>query len=503
MSGWLRPVETFEEREVRTGLRMLLWDGAFGQMAFAFTLGPFMIAFAVLLGASNLVVGLIGAIGPLSQALQIPVVFLVERTRQRKMLTVVSAFVARSMWVLVAAVPLWVPPPWRVSSFLALLAIYFGLSAITGCAFTSWIRDVVPEHLMASFFSKRMMLATAAGAVVSLLGGMGVDLYKAHFGNAYGAYALIYFAGALSGYAGVFALARVPEPPMRTAPRNGIMQVVSTPYGDLNFRALVMFLGAWCFATNFSGPFFPVYMIKNLHLNMTWVLGLTVLSQVSNLVFFHVWGRISDRFNNKSVLNLTVPMYFLCLLLWPLMSTPGHHTALAMAIAFHAFGGIATAGVALAANNLVLLSAPRGGATPYLAFNALVQGIAASIAPIVAGCAADLFDQYDLSIVLNWRITDPAHPLAIAVPALHLRGLDFVFLLSFVFGLYAIHRLLAVREEGEVPHSIVRREFFAEVERLVRNVSTVAGLRSIGEFFSSPSREDDRDKTAAADRNDS
>lgn len=479
----------FEEPEVRQALKMLHWDAVFSQITFVLTMGPFMITFGVLLGASNLVVGLLGAVGPLSQILQIPAVLLVEHTRQRKRITVLSAFVGRGIWFIVATAPLWTPGPWRVWPFLLLLSGYYVLNAITGCAFGSWVRDAVPENRMATFFSKRMMLATAAGAGVSLLAGMGVDLYKAHFGDALGAYAIIYLAGAVTGYMGLIALSRVPEPEMRPVPRGGILQVFSTPYADLKFRALVLFIGSWFFAINFSGPFFAVYMVKNLQLSMTWILGLTVLSQLANVFSFRMWGRICDRYNNKSVLNFAVPMYFLCLLLWPLMNTPGHRMALVMAIVFHALAGIATAGVNLSANNLLLQSAPRGRATPYLAFNALVQGVAASIAPIVAGCAADLFDQYDLSIVLNWRVSDPAHPLALSVPALHLHGLDFVFLLSFIFGLYAVHRLLAVREEGEVPHSIVRRELFAEIERFVRNVSTVAGLRSVGEFLGMDSEE--------------
>jgi hypothetical protein len=63
-----------------------------------------------------------------------------------------------------------------------------------------------------------------------------------------------------------------------------------------------------------------------------------------------------------------------------------------------------------------------------------------------------------------------------------LRGLDFLFIASFVFGLYAMHRLLAVREEGEVEEDIVKGQFYAEVRKGVRHVSNVAGLRYLMYF---------------------
>lgn len=477
MLHWLLPKETLQDEEVHRGLRMLHMDAVFAQMMAAFTVGPFMIAFAVLLGAPNVVIGLLGAIGPLSQIIQIPAILLVERTGMRKALTIGTASVARSVWIAVASIPLWVPEAWRIYAFLGCLMVFFGLTAVTSCAFASWIRDVIPEEVMTSFFSKRMMFATAAGASVSLLAGMGVDAYHAWFGEALGAYSIIYGLGALAGFIGLHALGNIPEPKMTPPAVHGFRAALARPFQDLAFRNLTFFLGAWCFAANFSGPFFAVYMLRRMELNMTWLLGLTVLSQMMNIISFRIWGRIADRFNNKSVLNMAVPLYFFCLLLWPLMSSWGVQAAMVLVVVFHMLAGIATAGVALAANNMTLLRAPRGEATPYLAVSALIQGAAASIAPIIAGLAADTFDRHAVSIDFHWHYEDMHQPMDLMFSAIRIHGLDFIFLISFVFGLYAIHRLLAVHEEGEVSEAVVRREFFVEVERVARKVSTVAGLR--------------------------
>ena len=54
--------------------------------------------------------------------------------------------------------------------------------------------------------------------------------------------------------------------------------------------------------------------------------------------------------------------------------------------------------------------------------------------------------------------------------------------MAFIIGLFSLHRLSHVKEEGEVKESIALQEFFAEVRRNVRNFSTVGGLRQIRGF---------------------
>jgi hypothetical protein len=58
----------------------------------ALTGGAFLVAFALSIGASNKVIGLLAAIGPMAQLLQIPAVALVDKIRLRKLITIVAVF---------------------------------------------------------------------------------------------------------------------------------------------------------------------------------------------------------------------------------------------------------------------------------------------------------------------------------------------------------------------------------------------------------------------------
>ena len=481
MFGWLRPKDSLDEADVNRGLRMLMSSGICAQTMAVLTGGAFLVAFALLLGASNKIIGMLAAIGPLSQLLQLPSIFIVDRTGLRKVLFVISAFFSRVSLVVVAIVPWLVPLEHRLGVFIAALLFHFGLGAVSGCAFNSWIRDLIPEDIMGRYLAKRMAASVAVGAVLSLIAGVGVDFYRRYVTPEIGVYSILFLIGAGFGLLGLVFFGRTPEPKMAPAAKAGVLAVLSRPFKDRKFRPLLIFLAAWNFAVTLASPFFVVYMLKRLELSMTWVMGLVVLSQMVNVLFLKLWGKLADRFTNKSVLAASGPMFMVSTLLWVFTTMPEKHfLTIPLLIIIHALAGMSTAGVTLCAGNMALKTAPRGAATSYLATNAIISGLAATAAPIIAGFGADWFADHELSLNLRWASISAAKELQL--PAFNLRGLDFLFIISFILGLYALHRLLAVKEEGEVKEEIVRTHLFAEVRRSVQQVSSVAGIRYLTYF---------------------
>lgn len=473
------PKPKLEPPEVERGLKLLLVDGVSSQVMTSLTGGAFLVAYALLLGASNTVIGLIASIGPLTQALQIPAIALIERTRRRKLLAVTSSLASRSFWVLIAILP-WLSGRVQLATLLTCIALYASFGTIASCAFNSWKRDLVPEKIMGRYLAQRLTLATAVSAVLTFAASAAIDHTTARFAEPSQVYSVLFAAGALFGFFGVWALSRVPEPEMAPSSGASLYKILTEPLRDTNFRKLLVFLGSWNFAVNLAAPFFSVYMIKTLGLPMRWVLGLSIASQIGNVLFYRMWGRLADRFSNKSVMGVSGWLFVLTIVAWPFTTLPDTYVlTYPLLVAIHLLAGISTAGVNLSAAGLALKAAPRGKATAFLATNAIISGAAATVAPIVAGLASDYFEGERLSLTLQWS-RDAAS--RINLTALDLQGLDFLFVFSFVFGLYALHRLLAVTEQGEVEEDVVVGELYGEVRRVVRSVSNVAGLRQLTEI---------------------
>jgi len=343
------------------------------------------------------------------------------------------------------------------------------------------MRDLIPQNILGSFFSKRMRIATGVGIALSILAAVYIDFWKKVLADhELEGYSVLFFAGFCAGALGLYFLSVTPEVRM---PESGekirIFRMFYEPFRNENFRKLMAFLCSWNFAVNLAGPFFMVYMLKRLGLSMSFIVGLSVVSQVMNFAFLKVWGRFTDRFSNKSVLAISGPLFILSILAWTFTTMPEKYfLTIPLLIAIHMVIGLSSAGVSLASGNISMKLAPKGQATAYLATNTVVNSIAAGIAPILGGKFADFFAGRELAWTLNYK--GPGGEFALST--LNLQQWDFFFALAFLIGLYSLHRLAMVKEEGEVEEKIVAQELLAEVRSQVRILSSIEGLRQMISF---------------------
>jgi MFS family permease len=473
--------DNLTEAQVQSGLSYVIKDGVASQAMGILTGGAFLVAFAVKLGASNFVIGLLAAIGPLSQLLQLPSIYLVEKIRNRRAITVVAAALSRLCWLIIALSPFIFPPKFAIAVLLVLLAAVSAFGAISGCSWNSWMRDLIPENIMGTFFSKRMQIATGIGIVLSVLAALYLDFWKKYFAaQELAGYSILFLVGFAAGLFGLLFLIRTPEarmPEVHEKPK--ILKLLSQPFRDENFRKLIAFMCSWNFAVNLAGPFFMVYMLKRLGLSMSFIIGLSIVSQIMNFLFLKIWGKYTDRFSNKSVLAISGPLFIFSILAWTFTTMPEKYVlTIPLLIIIHVVMGLSSAGVSLASGNISLKLAPKGQATAYLAANTIANSIAAGIAPVLGGKFADFFAGRELA----WTLKYTAPGGEFTLPTLNLQQWDFFFAFAFIIGLYALHRLAMIKEAGEVEEKIVAQELFTEVRSQVRTLSSFEGVKQMVGF---------------------
>ncbi len=470
-------MEPFTSATLDRALRLVLWDSVASEAMGTLTTGVFLAGLAVALDASNVLIGVLAAIPFLVQLLQIPAVLLVERLRQRRRVAVAASALGRCFLLAVAAAPL-LPGPAAIALVAGALAVHQGLGAVSGCAWNSWMRDLVPEDRYGRFFGLRNLMTTTFSLLLSLAAGAAIDAWKHRAPeSAIFAYSALFATGATAGLIGAVLLARTPEPPMAPPPvAQRPLALLAEPFHDGNFRRLIAFLAAWNFAVNLAGPFLTVYMLRTLGMPMAMVVGLNVVSQVANLAFLQVWGRLGDRFGSRAVLRLTAPLFLVCLLAWSLTGQPWLSGALLpLLVVLHALMGLSTAGVGLASGNIAMKLSPAGHATAFLAANGVVTSVSASLASLLGGAGADFFAVHQLSLSIRW--TGPAANLAFE--ALTFQSWTFFFGLAAVLGFLSLRLLARVEEHGELTDGIAIPQLMAETRRSLHSLSSAAGLQKL------------------------
>lgn len=471
----LSPAEVLSKEERERGLSRIVLDGLATHAMVTLTSGIFLVGYALELGASNLAIGILAAIPPLAALAQLPSVLLINRIRNRRLICLVTSGCSRLSWALIALLPFFFSPHSTVGMLILLLAVYSIVSSIGRCSWNSWMRDLVPREILGSFFSRRWSIAMAFGIPLSLASGYFIDLWKkAHPESAISAYFIVFMVGVAAGILGLFFLAGIPEPGMQTPQAGTFRALLENACSNSNLRNLLCFLGLWNFAVNLAAPFFTVYLLRFIGLDMATVTLLAVISQVISVLSYPFWGSVIDRYGNKPTLYISGPLFMCCLIGWTFTTMPGPHPfTLPLLVLLHAIMGISTAGVVLSSGYIGMKLAEPREATAQLAVIGVINSIFAGIAPVIGGLFVDLFLAQELTWTLAWRY----HDQILAIQTLSLQGWDFFFVFAFIIGLFSILRLRQVQEEGEVASATAMQDLLMQVRREMRNLSTVGGLR--------------------------
>lgn len=474
----LRPSPELSQDEVERGLSRVIFDGLTTHAFVTLTSGIFLTAFALELGASNIVIGLLAAIPPLAELVQIPAVRIIEKIRNRRLITVVSSVCSRGLWILIALIPFLFSPKAGITCLVLFLIVYSCISSVKHCCWKSWMRDLIPDQILGMFFSRRMALSFSLAIVLSLCAGYFLDAWENGGRALVTGYSVIFLCGSFIGLAGIWFLAGTPEPTMIITHDHSVRRRLTDWFSDANFRNLIIFLCLWSFSVNLAAPFLTVYLLKRLSLDISVIILLYIISQVCSILSFPLWGYIADRFSYKSVLMVTGPTFLLCFVALTFTNFPDpHFLTMPLLVGIHMVMGLSTAGVTLAAGNIGLKLAPKGSATSYLAGISMFTALAAGIAPIVGGYFVDHLAECELAWNLTWR----SPGLQVTIPTLQLQHWDFFFIVAFVLGLYSIHRLRYVKEEGEIDEPIFISSLIAYGKEM-RNFSTAGGIRNILRF---------------------
>jgi len=292
---------------------------------------------------------------------------------------------------------------------------------------------------------------------------------------------VLLFGALFLGLASPTFMSLMPEPLMQPVPgpQPSLWQRLTAPVRDRNFRQLIQFLFFWGFASNLAIPFFAVYMLVRLGFPLSWVIALSILSQLFNILFLRVWGRFVDRFGSKAVLSLCASLYLLVILGWIFTTMPERYfLTIPLLVLLHIFAGIANAGVTLTVGTIGLKLAPKGEATPYLAGASLAINLGAGLGPLCGGLLADFFAVRQLNLTFTW--IDPAS--FIELPAVSIIGYDFLFGIAFLFGVLTLGTLATIREEGETSREVVLESLFFPTREQSRPVSSVPAYNLFGNF---------------------
>ncbi len=350
--------------------------------------GSILTAYALLLGAGNFEIGILGAVPFIGNLIHIFVSWLLEKGYSVKQISVLSSFMARPFYLLAAGLVFFEGQSWAVPALILFLIGAYCIGNIAGGAWRPWMKELVPDSIMGRFFAHRfryMMVAKIVCFTVAYFMLKYVQDYAPQ--NEIDVYAILLIIAFCIGLYGAYTLTQVQDVVLNRRMEMSFIQKVLFSLKNKPFVQMMSALGSLNFAVNFVTPFITVFMLEQLDIPMSTVILLTVFSWVVYTIIIKKQGRLADKAGPHILLYTSLPMFIIALLVFALLNA-GYLTGYGLVIGLlvaHLFWGVGTAGIALGTNNLSLLYVPKKSSSVYLAVNGSGIAFMGAMGSIVGG----------------------------------------------------------------------------------------------------------------------
>ncbi len=339
--------------------------------------GNYVTPFALALNASSFQIGLLNGWPNLAAALSqffAPSISRALRTRRRMLL--LSVLLSIVAWGGMMAIPFLLPGN-KVWWLLALATLSLVAYYLPQGAFGSWMADLVPAKRLGKVQGIRTSLGSVGAIVVILGGGFILDWFDSRIFLGFSIVFGTILALRLSSWV-IFA--RMYEPPYdpKAAPRlsfKGFLRdVLGTNLGFFLIGYAVFFYGI-----SISGPFFSVFMLKELGFSYLTYMAVSVSATVVTLFAVLAWGPFADKYGNVRALKLSVAAIIVVPLLWLAVDNA------AKAYVMNVIAGVFWAGMSMVSLNFVYEASPREERVRNVAYLFAFQGVATFLGNMTGG----------------------------------------------------------------------------------------------------------------------
>jgi len=376
-------MSTTTVEKVKKSLRLGLFDGATTSVAVGLT-QSYITPFAVLLKATTFQIGLLTSLPNISMAFsQLFAPGLTQKIGSRKGIVFPSVLIDAMMWLPLLLIPLL----FKEHAFLFFLIFYTFKTVgagIGGPAYGSMMADLAIEGVRGRYFSRKLMISNFCTIVMSFAA-MAVMQHFENIDNQMTGFAILFGGALLFRLLAAYFISQMYEPPIqKEQSQSGAVFKMIGKLKDSNLGKFTIVMSITMFTTNLGGPFFGVFLFRDLKFSYVPYIIITTASGVFSILFQPFWGRRADRAGNVMILKIATFILPLIPISWVFSANMGY------LIAAQALSAFIWSGLNLAVSNFIYDASLPEHRTQYLAVYNMFVGLAACGGSLLGGFLADV-----------------------------------------------------------------------------------------------------------------
>ena len=365
--------------KIRQSLRNSFIDGAFCSAMIGFS-DQYIAPFAIALKATSEQIGMLTAFPNLIASLiQLKSADVTEHLKSRMKIIRIFVFFHAFMYLPILLIPL-IFRTNRVLWLILFVTLAASFNAFPGPAWTSLMADHLPARSRGKYFGWRNRLLGIITVACAFLAGFILNIFGKD--KLYG-FMVILGLAFVSRFISWYFLSKMYEPPIKVTREHyfTFWDFIKKAKRS-NFAKFVIYVASISFAQNISGPFFAVYMLRDLNMSYVTYTVIVIASTIATLLTMGIWGRHADRVGNIKVIRLTSFFIPTIPILWLFSQN------IAYLIIIQLFAGFVWAGFNLSIFNFVYDAVMPEKRTRCVSYFNVVNGTAICCGALLGGFLA-------------------------------------------------------------------------------------------------------------------
>lgn len=381
-----------EEEAIKKSLDYSIIDGSAYSVMAGFG-EAYVTPYALKLDASNTQIGFLSSIPALVGSIIQPFAArFTEKTGNRWKIIQSAVLVHALMWLPILLIP-FIFRENRALWLILFFSAYVLAGNFAGPAWGSLMGDLVPEQERGRYFGRRNKITGIVALASTIAAGYMLGFFSSDSTTPYLGFVVLFSIALVFRLISRHYLGKMHEPEYRVDESREEKTSLLESIKDIrknNFTLFSLYVCLINFATNIAGPFFTVYMLRDLG----WSYGIFGLmngiATLATLISMPYWGHLADKYGNKIVLSGAGMLVPFLPLFW-LVSNDQWFIALVQV-----FGGFAWAGFNLTAFNYILDSTSARNRTRLIADYNMLNGVGVFLGASIGGLLAAYFSDKHL-----------------------------------------------------------------------------------------------------------
>lgn len=364
--------------EYRKSQIFLLLDGILINAAVILTMGVFLSGYVVFLGGSDFMVGILNNSNTWAAFVALFSFLIYENKERRKKLLISLNICARLLLCSIVFLPMVIKSNTIVLTVVSVMVILANvLWGIYNVGATVWLINILPQDKRKNgYIYFRMLLLRISFTISTIVMGFVLDWFH----KSYTGFLVVFGTSLVLSIADVLILMNVDEPLNKVdKDRKFTVDMFLEPVKNQRFRLFLIFIFMFYLCLGIATSFTPLYQIRYLKLDYSFISIINVISYVALIMFTGFWGRVEVKKGLRFVFKITA-LFVICEILI--------YSFLTRNTIYLLFLSPIVSGIGYSGFNVSIMTyrfdiIPKTNKTIYEGWFGAVMGISMLIAPVV------------------------------------------------------------------------------------------------------------------------